>query len=293
MKSNNMKIMKTYFLILLLILFINNSSISQTTFEYKEYVVIQNKVEFNFQITPPIQQFIRCYQGRSRKSMEASLANSGRFYEMATRIFREEGLPEQLVWISHISNEWGNNPKLGLWFFNDDVAKKYGLEKTELLNERLSFEQSTRAIARHLKHLSEKYDKNWKLVIASYYSGEQAVDDAIKKSQSKDFQDIYKYLHRDERNFVPKVLATIAIANKPEKYGFGKVEKKQRVKYDRVRIPASTDLRILASVTQIDFEDIEKINPELLTDTTPPVPYVVRFPLGTAELIVGYFRLRQ
>ena len=66
----------------------------------------KNSIDFQFNPNPLIQQYINYYQGRGRGTMESGLRRSGQFMKMARQIFREEGVPEDIVWLGQVESAW-------------------------------------------------------------------------------------------------------------------------------------------------------------------------------------------
>lgn len=269
----------------------------------QEYEVIRVAAEnrslgFSFQMHRLVQQFINYYRGRGRRTMEVGLYRSGYFMTMARRIFREEGVPENVAWLGQVESAWKPTARswasaAGLWQFIPGTGARYGLRRTAYLDERNSFEKATRASARYLKFLANRYNGNWELAMAGYNCGEGNVDRAIRRAGVANFWAAYPYLPRETRNYVPNILATIIIANNPERYGFGHVRPAPRLKYDRVRVPSSTSLGLLAQASDTTIQYLRYLNPELRTNTTPPEPYVVRVPAGHANKVVAILRRGQ
>lgn len=264
-------------------------------FEYIKYVVENRSLGFSFQMHSLVQQFLNYYRGRGRRTMEVGLYRSGYFMSMARRIFREEGVPENVAWLGQVESAWKPTAHswasaAGLWQFIPGTGARYGLRRTAYLDERQSFEQATRASARYLKFLANRYGGNWELAMAGYNCGEGNVDKAIRRAGSANFWAAYPYLPRETRNYVPNILATIIIANNPAKYGFSHVRPAPRLKYDRIRVPSSTSLGLIAQAADTSVQYLRYLNPELRTNMTPPEPYVVRVPAGKATNVVGLFR---
>jgi membrane-bound lytic murein transglycosylase D len=70
-------------------------------------VAVANKsLGFTFQVHPMIQQYVNYYRGRGRSTMETGLYRSGMFMRMARRIFREEGVPENVAWLGQVESAW-------------------------------------------------------------------------------------------------------------------------------------------------------------------------------------------
>jgi LysM repeat protein len=89
---------------------------------------------------------------------------------------------------------------------------------------------------------------------------------------------------------VPNILATILIANSPNQYGFGHIRPAPTLNYDRLRIPASTNLSLIAQAADTSVQYLRYLNPHLRSNTTPPEPYIINVPAGKANEVVALFR---
>jgi membrane-bound lytic murein transglycosylase D len=160
----------------------------------------------------------------------------------------------------------------------------YGLRQTAYIDERNSFEQATRASARHLKDLAKRYNGNWELAMAAYNTGAGNIDRAISRAGTANFWMIYPYIAQETRNYVPNILAVILIAKNPEKYGFKGIKADAPMSYDVVQVPTATSLQLVADATDSNVDYIRSLNPELKRDTTPRGDtYNVRIPAGRAK----------
>ena len=249
----------------------------------------QKNVNFNFTLNPLIQQFINYYQGRNRATMENGLRRSGQYMRLARKIFAEEGVPVDITWLGQVESAW--KPKAyswaaasGLWQFIPATGRTYGLRQTAYIDERNSFEQATRASARHLKDLSKRYNGNWELAMAAYNTGAGNIDRAISRAGTANFWMIYPYIAQETRNYVPNILAVILIAKNPEKYGFKGIKADPPMSYDVVQVPSATGLQLVADATDSNIDYIRSLNPELKRDITPRGDtYNVRIPAGHAK----------
>jgi membrane-bound lytic murein transglycosylase D len=252
-------------------------------------------VDFQFNVNPLIQQFINYYQARGRPIMETGIRRSGQFMTMARRIFREEGVPEDIVWLGQVESNW--NPQYvtprgaGLWQFSEDKGKEFGLRQTYGIDERMSFEKATRASAKYLKWLANRYNGNWELAMAAYNTGEGNVDRAIQRAGRADFWAIYPYIAQETRNYVPNIMATILINKNREKYGFHNVRPDNPLGYDTIQVQSATSLQLIAAATGTSVDYIRYLNPELRKDVTPRgEAYAVRIPGGRASQAVAYIK---
>lgn len=249
----------------------------------------QKNVNFTFTLNPLIQQFINYYQGRNRGTMENGLRRSGQYMRLARKIFAEEGVPVDITWLGQVESAW--KPKAmswaaasGLWQFIPSTGRTYGLRQNAYIDERNSFEQATRASARHLKDLSKRYNGNWELAMAAYNTGAGNIDRAISRAGTANFWMIYPYIAQETRNYVPNILAVILIAKNPEKYGFKGIKADAPMSYDVVQVPSATGLQLIADATDTNVDYIRSLNPELKRDITPRGDtYNVRIPAGRAK----------
>ena len=252
--------------------------------------VVVARYNFDFTSALPVRQFINYFtRGRGRATMEAGLQRSVRFREMAQRIFKQEGIPTDLVWLAQVESGW--NPYAyswaaakGMWQFIPSTGVRFGLTQNYWVDERSDPEKSTLSAARYLKWLANRYKGDWHLALAAYNTGEGNIDSAIARSGSRDFWRIHQggYIARETRNYVPAILAVVTIAKNPRKYGF-ELPPAYPYKYQTRMVASQTDLRPLAKRLKVSFNTLLDLNPELQRGVTPPGKHVIRIPAALAE----------
>ncbi len=248
-------------------------------------------------INERVEHFIRYFQTTARKIFTNWLARSERYIPFMKNLLKENGLPEDLVYMALI--ESGFNPYAysrskasGPWQFIYLTGKKYGLKVNWWVDERRDPEKSTVAAAKYLKDLYDLFEC-WYLAAAGYNAGEGKIINAMKRYRTEDFWELtkYRYLKRETKDYVPQMIAAALIAKEPEKYGFVGIEYQEPLKYDKVKVPGATDLRLIAKACETSLEEIKDLNPELLRWCTPPdsPEYEVRIPFGKKELFLTNF----
>jgi membrane-bound lytic murein transglycosylase D len=253
-------------------------------------------VKLGIQPHPLIQGYINYYQGRGRGTMDTGLRRSGKYMKMTRRIFREEGVPEDIAWLGQVESAWRPTAQSwaaasGLWQFIPGTGARFGLRQTAWVDERNSFEKATRASAKYLKWLNNRYNGDWALAMAAYNTGEGNIDRAIRRAGAANFWRIYPYIAQETRNYVPNILATILIGTNPAKYGFGNSRPDAPLSYDIVQVPTATSLSLIATATGSSLDYIRSINPELRRDVTPRgEAYQVRVPPGRSAQLVAYLK---
>lgn len=266
-----------------------NSTIESTSKAVKEEVK-----EIAYDIPMVMNKYvlacIKLFKNERRKEIEAGLKRSGKYLPMIKQIFREEGLPQDLVYIALV--ESGYKPHAlsrarakGIWQFIRGTGRLYGLDVNWWVDERSDPEKATRAAAKHLKDLYQQFG-DWYLAMASYNGGANRVERAIKRLKTTDFWRIAKtrYIKRETKNYVPAIIAAIMISKNPESYGFN-VNTNSPLQYDKVEIKSCTDLRVIAECCQTSLKTIVELNPELRRLMTPMgySNYEIKIPIGTKE----------
>jgi membrane-bound lytic murein transglycosylase D len=258
--------------------------------------IAKNQIDFQFSVNPLIQGFINYYQGRGRGTMESGMRRSGQFMKMARKIFREEGVPEDIAWLGQVESGWrakaySSAAASGLWQFIPGTGRNFGLRQTAWIDERNGYEKATRAAAKYLKFLANRYNGNWELAMAAYNTGEGNIDRAIQRAGRADFWAVYPYIAQETKNYVPNILATILITKNPDKYGFRGIRPDSPLAYDTIQVQSATSLQLIANATGTSLDYIRFLNPELRKDVTPRgEAYAVRIPAGKADQAVAYIK---
>jgi membrane-bound lytic murein transglycosylase D len=241
-------------------------------------------------LTDPVAGYISYFSSRGRPTLEHALARSGRYQEMIQRVLKEEGVPQDLIYLAQA--ESGFHPLAlsragarGMWQFMASRAKGYGLERDWWVDERQDPEKSTRAAAHHLKDLYNEFG-DWYLAMAAYNSGPGTVQNAVKRTGYADYWELYKrnVLPKETRNYVPIILAVTIMAKNPEQYGLDKVITDKPVPYDSVKIDYPVDLRLVAECVDASASELQDLNPSLLRLTTPKDrEFELHLPAGTKD----------
>ena len=248
---------------------------------------------YRVQLNEHVRHYLERFQtGYRRAIIEGRLVRSGRYLPMILDIFREKGLPEELVFTAMI--ESGFNPVAvsragakGLWQFMAPTARLYGLRVDRWLDERLDPEKSTVAAANYLRDLHTVFG-SWDLAQAAYNAGEVRVQQAIQTTGTRDFWVLHRrsrHLLPETKNFVPAIQAATLIARQPERYGFTVVPE-EPLRYEVVTVPKSSPLARLAGLSGVPLVDLEQLNPELWRKQTPPDgPYDLKVPPGATAAV--------
>src|SRR5277367_3725228 len=241
-------------------------------------------------MTDQVAGFINYFSNRGRGTLERALARSGRYEDMIRRILREQGVPQELIYLAQA--ESGFHPLAvsragarGMWQFMGSRAKGYGLERSWWVDDRQDPEKATRAAAHHLKDLYNEFG-DWYLAMAAYNSGPGTVQSAVKRTGYADFWELYRrnVLPKETRNYVPIIVAMTIMNKNAAQYGLDKVELEKPVPYETLQINYAVDLRLVAECIDASPADLLDLNPGLLRFSTPVGhSFDLHLPVGTID----------
>jgi membrane-bound lytic murein transglycosylase D len=192
--------------------------------------VVGGKPQLAFGSNAHVDAFLRHFSsGSGRLTMQRGLQRANSYRALAENIFKEEGVPVELVWLAQVESGWQSRAlspmgALGIWQIMPATGQRFGLRRNEMIDERLDFAKSTRAAARYLNFLLARYGNNWPLAIGAYNCGEGNMDRAIARGGGvRDFWTLRRrgLLPNETANYVPSVLAAILIASNPEQFDIG------------------------------------------------------------------------
>ncbi len=239
-----------------------------------------------------VEKWVRYFTGKGRKHMKLYLERSARYLPMMKNVLRENGLPEDLVYIAMI--ESGFSPRahskanaVGYWQFIRSTGKRFGLTIDTFTDERRDPVLSTRAAAEYFKALHNLLG-SWHLAMASYNVGESRVKRSVTRYYTRDFWKLIKQRRSfpsETKNYVPKFIAAAMIGKDPAKYGFTELEYQDPLSYDTVALQSPISLSKLASNLSVEIEELQLLNPKFRTDYVPisrGTETVVRIPVGRA-----------
>jgi membrane-bound lytic murein transglycosylase D len=234
--------------------------------------------------------YINYFSTRGRGVFEGAWTRSGKYREMIQRIFKEEGIPQDLIYMAQA--ESGFKPQAlsrararGMWQFMASRGVGYGLRRTWWVDDRQDPEKATRAAARHLKDLFNQFG-DWYLAMAAYNSGPGNVQQAVKRTGYADFWQLYKrnVLPAETKNYVPIILAMTIMSKNPAQYGLDAIQPDPPLKYDVVKVDYPVDLRLVAECVDAPLDQLIDLNPSLLRRTTPKdQPFDLHLPEGTKD----------
>src|SRR5438132_1796554 len=241
-------------------------------------------------VNDEVLSFLNFFQTpRGKAIVETGLRRSGRYREMISRVLKEEGVPQDLIYLAQAESAFqplalSRAGARGIWQFVPWRGNEYGLKRSWWVDERQDPEKATRAAAQHLRDLYGLFG-DWYLAMAAYNCGPGNVQKGVERTGYADFWELYRrnVLPRETKNYVPIIVALTLIAKDAAHYGIH-VELEQPVPSDLVKPGRAIDLRLVAETIDVDVETLRSLNPSLLRMATPDDPIVeLHLPKGAAE----------
>ena len=239
----------------------------------------------------------------NRKTVERFLKRSELYMPFVTQVFKERGMPEELVCLAFV--ESGFNPNAvsragagGMWQFMPYTGKKYGLSQDRWIDERRDPYKATHAAADYLTRLYEYFGNDWHLAIAAYNAGEGKIGRALAGTGSSTFFEICRkndmldekaQLKEETQQYLPRFLAFTKIMRNLEALGFERPDPGKAPKLVSLEIPAGVDLRAFAREIKLDWEQFKGLNPAYLRAISPPhMKTTARLPEARETVAMGW-----
>ncbi len=241
-----------------------------------------------------VQYYIDFFLGPARDRFEIWLGRMHRYEGMIRETLRGHGIPQDLVYLALIESGFSNTAvsrarAVGMWQFISSTGRRYGLEIGTWVDERRDPFKATDAAARHLRDLEQRFG-SWYLAAAAYNGGPTRVTRGIRRLRAdadalSDTTFFHlsdrRYLRRETRDYVPKLIAAALIAKQPALYGFHEVTLQQPLVFDEVTVTDATSLDVVARLADTTARAIVELNSHFYRGVTPPRrTSVVRVPRG-------------
>ena len=240
-------------------------------------------------ITLPYNNIVRdcidLYAERRRDLVRYMLGMADFYFPIIEQILDEHGLPIELKYLAVV--ESALNPvalsrvgAAGIWQFMLPTGKSYGLEINSLIDERRDPVKATHAACRYFEDMYAIY-KDWSLVLAAYNCGPGNVNKAIRRSGGKtDFWEIFPYLPRETRSYVPLFIAANYIMTYHCEHNLCALQTSLPLATDTVVVNRSLHFEQVSDLLQVDMPTLRALNPQYKRDIVPGNvrPLVLKLP---------------
>ena len=241
-------------------------------------VIINRLNKMNSFIKIPYNPIIRNYIVQYTQKMPGRIGNIiglARYWmPQFEDIFMEYDLPQELKALAVIESALNTRAvsrakAKGMWQFIASTARHYNLEMTSYVDERFDPIKSCRAAAQYLRDAYDIFG-DWSLAIASYNCGSGNVNKAIRRSGGgKDFWDVYNYLPRETRGYVPAFVAALYVLTYYPEHNIVPTQIGLPAHVDTFMVNRNLHFGQISENIGVSMEELRDMNPQYLYDIIP------------------------
>ncbi|MCC5928533.1 MAG: LysM peptidoglycan-binding domain-containing protein [Cyclobacteriaceae bacterium] len=240
-----------------------------------------------------VKTFVDYFTIKNRAYTKTMIARKNVYFPIFESVFANYDVPEEIKYLSIIESGFKVNARsrmgaVGLWQFMPATGRLYGLQQDWYVDERMDPYKSTEAACRYLKFLYGMFH-DWELALAAYNCGPGNVKKAMKRSGKKTFWEIYNYLPRETRSYLPQFVAITYVMNFAEEHNLY-VDPQDfmfDIASDTLHVKQFINFSGLAEQLNICKEDLEILNPQIKNGAVPgnKRTHIIRVPTDVAELL--------
>ncbi|MDE6854614.1 MAG: transglycosylase SLT domain-containing protein, partial [Muribaculaceae bacterium] len=225
-------------------------------------------------LNAPVRNSIRYYASR-KQLVENMLGLSLYYMPIFEEALERNGLPLELKYLAVIESALvptavSRAGAAGLWQFIPSTASGLGLEVNSLIDQRRDPYLASEAAAKYLKQLYNTYG-DWSLAIASYNCGPGNVNKALRRAGEgkHDFWDIYPFLPKETRGYVPGFIAANYIMTYYKNHNISPALARRPIVTDTVHVSRRVHFEQISQVMNIPMEELRALNPQFRKDLIP------------------------
>lgn len=251
---------------------------------------LQKTIELNY--NSRVHGFIEYFTVRDREYTRNMLRKKDLYFPLFEKYLKQYNLPEELKYLSII--ESALSPRavsrasaVGLWQFMSGTGRYFGLHNDWYFDDRMDPEKATDAACRYLSQLYTIFG-DWQLALAAYNSGPGTVRLAIKRSgKKKTFWEVYPYLPRETRSYVPQFIAMVYAMNFAAEHNIFEDSREEMIPHDTIVVKQFLHLETLAKLTGTCLEEIQTLNPRVLRAALPDngQTHIVKLPVAAKQTL--------
>lgn len=213
-----------------------------------------------------------------------NIKKANRFFPVIERVLAENGVPDDFKYLavaeSDLRNATSHANAKGFWQFRKAAAKDYGLEVNDEVDERYHVEKATKAAARYLKWLYNRYG-SWANACAAYNMGPGNFSKVTKSQKENSFYDLNVNIETGRYMF--RLIAIKEIMSNPEGFGYYVDSHEKYPQIDSYTVEVNKSVpswSAFATENGISYRTLKVLNPWLISNklTVKKNTYYVKVP---------------
>ena len=217
---------------------------------------------------------IDAYMERNRKVISFALGMLPMYEDIFVEALMKYNVPIELKYLPIVESAlkpkaYSRAGAAGMWQFIYSTGRKYDLYVNSLVDDRYDIMKESDAAAHHLRDLYDMFG-DWSLAISAYNCGPGNITKAITRSGGKtDFWDIYPYLPRETRGYLPAFIAVNYAMSFYKEHGICPMESARPPQTDTLHVNRNLHIGQLMHYSGISQEEFNALNPQYLTEVIP------------------------
>ena len=267
--------------------------IPDATYDQIQERLLRMDTEMPLNFNTRVKSFVDYFTVRDREYTKMVLRRSTYYFPIFEEILKKHELPDELKYLAIVESGLNSTARswaaaVGLWQFIYYTGRSYGLHSDWYVDERMDPVKSTEAAAKYIKSLYKMFG-DWELALAAYNCGPGNVRKAIRRSgYKKKFWDIYRYLPRETRGYLPQFVAIAYAFNYAEEHNFI-IEDSEYIypmATDTIMVRNFLNLSTLGEMLDVCEEVMEFLNPSIKRKAVPQSSkyFSVRIPSDKMDL---------
>jgi membrane-bound lytic murein transglycosylase D len=232
---------------------------------------------FPLELSAAVRHYVDAYKAEPQ-GLQQSFRRSRPYMAEMAQVMRDEGLPNDLIYLSFAESEFSNDGD-GPWQLSKETAERFGLMINDWIDERRDPIKSTRAAAEYLALLHDEAGADWRMALVAWNNGDARLNQYLRIRETG-YQRLADRLPERTRALIDRFLAVDEIARNAQQYGLDSVNFYEQPHYKLIEVKGGVLLSRVASAMHTSLESVREANPALLRDRIPPnVPsYEIRIP---------------
>lgn len=254
---------------------------------------LDSKTPMDLAYNDKVQVFIDSYLGKNKALISRMKGLAQYYFPMFERELDFYNLPLELKYLAIV--ESALNPKArshsgasGLWQFMYLTGKQYGLDVTSYTDDRQDPIKATKSACEYFASLYNTFG-DWNLVLAAYNGGPGYLQRKISSVGSSDFWELYPYLRKETRNYIPTFIAVNYAMNFSNEHDIAIQNPKIYFEdIDTITLINDVELSTLSELLCVNKETIKYLNPSYKKSIFPKGA-ILTLPMNT----VNDFKLNE
>ena len=217
---------------------------------------------------------IDAYMGRNRNVISFALGMLPMYEDIFVEALMKYNVPIELKYLPIVESAlkpkaYSRAGAAGMWQFIYSTGRKYGLYVNSLVDDRYDIIKESDAAAHHLRDLYDMFG-DWSLAISAYNCGPGNITKAITRSGGKrDFWDLYPYLPRETRGYLPAFIAVNYAMSYYKEHGICPMESVRPAQTDTLHVERNLHIGQIMHYSGISKDEFTALNPQYLTEVIP------------------------